>query len=105
MTETSAHLMPFAAQVWQDAGTPFQLWAPSQDALGLVLEPERRVMPMSQLEDGFFAVTTEAPPGSRYRFQLEDGSRVPDPASRHQPEDVTRPSEVIDPRAYAWRHT
>jgi maltooligosyltrehalose trehalohydrolase len=104
MTESFAHTMPFGAQVLQDGGTRFQLWAPSQEALGLVLEPDRRVVPMSQLDDGFFGVTTDAPPGSRYRFQLEDGSRVPDPASRHQPEDVTGPSEVIDPRAYAWRH-
>jgi maltooligosyltrehalose trehalohydrolase len=104
MTEIFAHVMPFGAQVLEDGGTCFQLWAPSQEALGLVLEPDRRVVPMSQLDDGFFAVTTDAPPGSRYRFQLEDGSRVPDPASRHQPEDVTGPSEVIDPRAYAWRH-
>jgi malto-oligosyltrehalose trehalohydrolase len=29
--------------------------------------------------------------------------RVPDPASRHQPEDVHGPSEVIDPTAYCWR--
>jgi maltooligosyltrehalose trehalohydrolase len=104
MTESFAHTMPFGAQVLQAGGTRFQLWAPSQEALGLVLEPDRRVVPMSQLDDGFFGVTTDAPPGSRYRFQLEDGSRVPDPASRHQPEDVTGPSEVIDPRAYAWRH-
>ena len=54
-------------------------------AVGLVLEDEHRVLPMVRLEHGFFAVTTDAAQvGSRYRFQLEDGSRVPDPASRHQ---------------------
>src|SRR5262249_16300728 len=31
-----------------------------------------------------------------------DGSRVPDPASRYQPDDVHGPSEVIDPAAYKW---
>jgi maltooligosyltrehalose trehalohydrolase len=40
--------------------------------------------------------------GTLYRFQLEDGTRVPDPASRHQPSDIHGPSEVIDPRSYRW---
>jgi malto-oligosyltrehalose trehalohydrolase len=104
MAETFAHDMPFGAQVLPDGGTRFHLWAPSQKALALVLEQDRRVVPMSRLEDGWFAVTTDAPAGSRYRFQLEDGTRVPDPASRHQPEDVAGPSEVIDPGTYAWQH-
>jgi malto-oligosyltrehalose trehalohydrolase len=41
--------------------------------------------------------------GARYRFVLPDGLRVPDPASRFQPEDVHGPSEVVDPAAHAWR--
>jgi maltooligosyltrehalose trehalohydrolase len=35
-------------------------------------------------------------------LQLPDGTRVPDPASRFQPQDVHGPSEVIDPSAYQW---
>ncbi|HEU4634785.1 MAG TPA: alpha-amylase family glycosyl hydrolase, partial [Edaphobacter sp.] len=35
-------------------------------------------------------------------FVLPDDTEVPDPASRYQPEDVYGPSEVIDPKAYAW---
>ena len=35
-------------------------------------------------------------------LQLPDGLRVPDPASRYQPQDVHGPSEVIDPSAYEW---
>ncbi|MGH6904358.1 MAG: malto-oligosyltrehalose trehalohydrolase, partial [Geminicoccaceae bacterium] len=69
------------------------------------LEDQERTLPLARLEDGFFVLTTDAArAGSRYRFQLEDGTRVPDPASRHQPEDVHGPSEVIDPRTYAWRN-
>ncbi|HSA82328.1 MAG TPA: malto-oligosyltrehalose trehalohydrolase [Geminicoccaceae bacterium] len=104
MVQTFAHAMPFGAQLLPDGRARFHLWAPSQETLALVLEGERRSLPMTRLEDGFFAVTTEASAGTRYRFQLEDGTRVPDPASRHQPEDVHGPSEVIDPRGYAWRH-
>lgn len=45
----------------------------------------------------------EAGPGTRYRFRLPDGTEVPDPVSRFQPEDVAGPSEVIDPEAYRWQ--
>lgn len=43
-----------------------------------------------------------ARPGDRYVFALQDGARVPDPASRFNPEDVHGPSEVTDPD-FAWR--
>src|SRR5688500_10230403 len=104
MAETFAHDMPFGAQVLPDGDTRFHLSAPSQKALALVLEQDRRGVPMSRLEGGVFALTTDAPAGRRHPLPLEAGTRVPDPASRHQPEDVAGPSEVVDPRAYAWQH-
>jgi maltooligosyltrehalose trehalohydrolase len=58
---------------------------------------------MDRRDDGFhelFAAGLAA--GARYRFELADGRRVPDPASRFQPDDVDGPSELID-FAYAWR--
>jgi maltooligosyltrehalose trehalohydrolase len=106
MSGRFAHRMPFGAQLQDDGTVRFQLWAPSRDAMALVFLNQPDVLPMVRLEDGFFAVTTDAAhPGSRYQFQLDDGTRVPDPASRRQPEDVHGPSEVIDPRAYAWQNT
>ena len=42
----------------------------------------------------------EATAGDRYRYRMPDGLRVPDPASRCNPDDVHGPSEVVDPRAY-----
>ena len=106
MVENCVHRMPFGAEVLPDGRVRFRLWAPSQEAVALVLEEEQRVLPMAQLDDGFFELTTAAArAGSRYRYQLEDGSRVPDPASRYQPDDVHGPSMVVDPRSYAWRHT
>jgi maltooligosyltrehalose trehalohydrolase len=106
MAKSYVHRMPFGAEVLPDRRVRFQLWAPSQERVALVLEDEQRILPMARLEGGFFGLTTDAARvGSRYRYQLEDGSRVPDPASRYQPEDVHGTSVVIDPRAYAWQHT
>ena len=105
MSGRFSHRMPFGAELQDDQTVRFQLWAPSRHAVALILEDQQRILPLTQIEDGFFALTTDAAhAGSRYRFQLEDGTRVPDPASRHQPEDVHGPSEVIDPRAYAWQN-
>ena len=105
MPDSHVHRMPFGAEVLPDGGVRFRLWAPSQDAVGLVLEDEQRVLPMERLEDGFFGLTTDAArAGSRYRYQLQDGFRVPDPASRFQPDDVQGPSMVVDPGGFEWQH-
>ena len=43
------------------------------------------------------AVVEGLGPGARYQYRLENGKEFPDPASRHQPEGVHGPSEVVDP--------
>ncbi len=106
MTRGFAWTMPFGAEV-RPGGVRFRLWAPAQGAVTLVLDPAHvaRELPMSRLDDGWFeCVTDVAGPGSRYAYALPDGTQVPDPASRFQPEDVHAASEVIDPHAYVWRH-
>jgi maltooligosyltrehalose trehalohydrolase len=58
---------------------------------------------MTRAEDGWHELTSPTcKAGTLYRFVLEDGLAVPDPASRFQPADVHGPSEVIDPAGYAW---
>ena len=100
-----AHDMPWGAQFQEDGAVRFRLWAPGQERLSLVLENEQRILPMERQEDGWYQlVTSEAGPGTRYRYELQDGFRVPDPVSRLQPDDVHGPSEVLDPRAYEWRN-
>jgi len=105
MAATFAHAMPFGAQLLPDGGTRFQVWAPDRQAVALALEDAPRALPMSRLESGFFSVTTDlARAGSRYRFQLEDGARVPDPASRYQPEDVGGPPCDLERRPRRLPH-
>jgi maltooligosyltrehalose trehalohydrolase len=84
-------------------GIRFRLWAPSQERVGLALADKPDLVPMEPREDGFFEVFVDGVgAGALYRFVLADGTRVPDPASRFQPEDVHGPSETVDPDAYAW---
>jgi malto-oligosyltrehalose trehalohydrolase len=58
---------------------------------------------MRAVADGWHELhESAAQVGWRYHFVLPDGQRVPDPASRFQPEDVHGPSEIVDPQAYRW---
>ena len=100
------HSMPFGAALVPE-GVRFRLWAPAASRVevgvgGTVDHPvwhEMRGEP-----DGWFErVVDGARPGARYRFRIDGESEVPDPASRCNPDDVHRASEVVDPLAYDWR--
>ena len=63
----------------------------------------REPLAMRSSGDGWHELAIEdASPGTRYRFVLPGGFRVPDPASRYAPLGVHGPSEVIDPNAFQW---
>ena len=99
---TRTHHMPFGAELQADGRVRFRLWAPPHREVQIELEGKTMVMQPAG-EGWHELVTDRARAGMRYRFVLPDGLRVPDPASRYQPEDVHGPSEVVDPAAYAWR--
>jgi malto-oligosyltrehalose trehalohydrolase len=97
------HSMPFGAELRSDGQVRFHLWAPSHPRIGLELGDSAAPLQMEPLDGGWHeSVTGRAGAGTRYRFILPGGLRVPDPASRYQPEDVHGPSEVIDPESYEW---
>src|SRR5579885_894371 len=90
------HRMPFGAELQSDGQVRFRLWAPSHATIRIEID-DAAPTAMQRLAEGWYELTTPAAQaGSRYRYVLSDGMRVPDPASRHQPEDVHGPSEVID---------
>jgi maltooligosyltrehalose trehalohydrolase len=81
-------------------GVTFRLWAPGAQRVELVGDHCRD---MERLEGGWFAVAVAgAKPGTRYRYRIDGGIEVPDPASRFQPDDVHGPSEIVDP-AFQWQ--
>ncbi len=101
---SSKHSMPFGAEVLSDGSVRFRLWAPKAKTVNLCLEHgQPGGYPLLPLENGWFErISPEAKVGSRYRFQIDGKTEVPDPASRFQPDDVNGPSEVIDPSAFSW---
>lgn len=96
------HYEPRFGPVLRDGKVLFRLWAPRQCRVGLQLG--QTTYPMHN-HGGWHCLPVAADFGARYRFVLEDGMTVPDPASRFQPEDVHGPSELVDPAAYRWRNT
>jgi malto-oligosyltrehalose trehalohydrolase len=102
-----AHVMPFGAQV-EAAGVRFALWAPAARSLSLCLEGPgaERQLDMPRRPDGWYEMqVADAGAGARYRYLVDGETKVPDPASRFQPDDVHAASEVVDPQPFDWRDT
>ncbi|RQH05676.1 malto-oligosyltrehalose trehalohydrolase [Paraburkholderia dinghuensis] len=111
------HCLPFGAQLSGAArGKPqtrFRFWAPSCQAVQVVFETASDAgdggapfapLDMTPTGNGWFEAQAPCGPGTLYRYRIDGGQEVPDPASRFQPQGVHGPSAVLDPRAYAWQH-
>ena len=90
-----------------DQGTQFRLWAPSARRVDLVIDGQANRTSLRQelaaTRDGWFETLARGiGPGARYRFRIDDELDIPDPASLFQPEGVTGPGEILDPRAFTW---
>jgi maltooligosyltrehalose trehalohydrolase len=98
------HRMPFGAELVGGGMTSFRLWAPSASRVELVLLAGKypQYIAMERASGGWREAIVPAAPGTRYRFRIEGGLEVPDPASRRNPEDVHGPSEVVDPADFEW---
>jgi malto-oligosyltrehalose trehalohydrolase len=97
--------MPFGAEILRDGRVRFAIWAPAARRVELSLEQgsEAVLLPMAPHEEGWFRLTTDqATTGTLYRYRIDGELRVPDPASRFQPEDIHGPSQVIDPNRFDW---
>jgi maltooligosyltrehalose trehalohydrolase len=97
--------MPVGAEYRPGQGTHFRVWAPAARSVAVVFEGAGALpaAPLRHEGGGYFsALVAAAQPGSRYRFRLDGGDALPDPASRWQPEGPHGPSEVVAPDAFAW---
>ncbi len=96
--------MPFGAEIREDGSVRFRLWAPKAQHVDVCIEDSANSVPLLRTDRGWFELTTlKAGAGTQYRFQIDGGMRIPDPASRFQPRDVNGASEVVDPRIFDWQ--
>ena len=98
------HRMPFGVEFCENGPARFCLWAPNAGKVDVCFEGKKSFsLPMIRQDGGWFELATDAATsGDLYRYQIDDGIRVPDPASRFQPHDVQGPSEIIDPYSFVW---
>jgi 1,4-alpha-glucan branching enzyme/maltooligosyltrehalose trehalohydrolase len=97
--------MPYGASVREDGTTEFALWAPAPESVQLCIEDGdgERLVGTTRDDAGWRRCRVPgAGPGTRYRWVIDGELRVPDPASRWNPDGPHGASEVVDPRAFEW---
>lgn len=99
-TLSPADLKAFGPEILPDGrGVRFRLWAPSARKVELIVrKPDGEAITALQPEaDGwYFCEVKEAGHGTQYQYRIDGELRIPDPASRYQPEDVHGPSQIVD---------
>lgn len=86
-----------------DGSCEFTVWAPRSGRVEVVLLDQSRRIHLAPQEHGYHrAVVPDVRPGTRYVYKLDNGKERADPASRHQPEGVFGPTEIVDLSDFAW---
>ncbi|MHB1708323.1 MAG: malto-oligosyltrehalose trehalohydrolase [Thermoplasmataceae archaeon] len=79
------------------------LWAPLVSEAWVLFPESGSKVKMTREESGFHIARVDAKEGSLYRFSLDNGKIIADPASRFQPQGVTGPSMFLNPSGYGWK--
>ncbi len=102
MSASQWHLS-FGANLTAPHRTRFRIWAPSQEKMAVAIA-DRAPLAMVRDDAGWFEVEADCGAGTRYKYVLANGTKVPDPAARAQSGDIHGPSIVVDPGSYHWRN-
>ena len=92
---------PVGAEV-TGAVVHFRVWAPAQKTVEVIFDGGDRCALVAENAGYFSGLAPNARTGSRYKYRLDGGETVPDPASRFQPEGPHGWSEVVDAAAFRW---
>ncbi len=87
----------------QDGGTRFEVWAPGASSVELAVEGRPAVaLHRDDAAGTWVGFVVGAGHGDRYRFHLDGGEPLADPASAWQPDGVHGPSAVVDASRFTW---
>ena len=92
----------FGARMAGPGEVEFSLWAPQAGQVEVMLSGA--AVPMLRGEDGMFTVRAKAAAGSEYKYRIDGGRQVPDPASHAQQGDLHDASLVVD-HNFNWKQT
>lgn len=95
-------VIPGHGALLESDGVRFSLWAPRAKQVELLLD-SGEVIPMIEGGGYFQQFVPSLEAGRTYRYRMDGGDPLPDPASRFQPEGVHGPSQVVDPFSFRWK--
>lgn len=98
-----SNLLPAVGAIYHgNKQCTFSVWAPLKENVALELPGHGdKKIPMSRDDMGYWTVALDdIEPLTRYFFRI-DQKKLPDPASRFQPEGVHGPSAVVD-HGFSW---
>ncbi|MFN2310698.1 MAG: malto-oligosyltrehalose trehalohydrolase [Spirochaetia bacterium] len=103
------HRLPSFVGAEYDSSTrraEFCVWAPLRSRLLLETGEDGLLHTMQRDDDGYHQCEVDGcEPGQTYVLLTEDGRRLPDPASRLQPDGVHGPSALVDTRFFEMQNT
>jgi maltooligosyltrehalose trehalohydrolase len=95
-------LPALGARALPGGGCRFDVWAPGARSVAVELLDPHASAELAPYGDGYFgAAFSDVDPGRCYRYRLDGGEPLADPASALQPGGVHGPSAVVDP-AFPW---
>lgn len=94
--------LPIGAELQPGGGVEFRVWAPKCGQVEVLLRDDSGPTPLQAEDNGYYSgKVPHATASSRYWYVV-GGQRLPDPASRFQPEGPHGPSQVVDPTTFRW---
>lgn len=87
---------------FKDGKAHVQVWAPFASKVVLRNETTDKEFPLKKSKFYWTLITEGLRVNDLYRFSLNDGNFLPDPASLSQPQGVFGPSQAIDISTFSW---
>jgi maltooligosyltrehalose trehalohydrolase len=101
----SGRKFPQGAEI-TDEGVHYRVWAPKSDRVAVRITGPHgapRTISLHAEANGYHGtLDPKGAAGDCYRIELTEGASFPCPASRFQPDGVSGPSMVVDPRSFPW---
>ena len=102
--------LPIGAELAPNGDAHFRVWAPKHRRIDVVFVDSKQSTGILTLKResrptvGYFSgLAHNVRPGTKYQYRIDGRARLfPDPASRFQPEGPHGPSQIVDPRSFAW---
>lgn len=100
--QSNQNITQLVGAIWEKDSCRFSVWAPFAKKVEVEITSKNKIIPLQPGFHGYWqTIVMDVIPGDRYFFIL-DGKKLPDPASKFQPEGVHGPSEIVDPN-YEWK--